>query len=109
MCPNRLPIFLLLALLATAASVSAQIGLPSPVRGRGPQPPPRVSAPAPPAPLRKASDLIHRQEAIKINQKLLKQVSADQVRVVVSLGKQRAYLLTGEEVVIDSPISSGKR
>jgi lipoprotein-anchoring transpeptidase ErfK/SrfK len=29
--------------------------------------------------------------------------------VRVSLGKQRAYLLMGDEVVIDSPISSGKR
>jgi lipoprotein-anchoring transpeptidase ErfK/SrfK len=59
--------------------------------------------------MRKASDLIHRQEPIKINEKLLKQVSPDQVHVVVSLPKQRAYLLVGEEVVIDSPISSGKR
>src|SRR5437762_384184 len=84
-------------------------GFPSPPgRGRPAQSPPRM-APAPPAPMRKASDLIRRQEPIKINQKLLKETSPDRVRVVVSLGKQRAYLLMGEEVVIDSPISSGKR
>ena len=59
--------------------------------------------------MRKASDLIHRQDPIKINQSLLKRISADQVHVVVSLSKQRAYLLMGEDVVIDSPISSGKR
>jgi lipoprotein-anchoring transpeptidase ErfK/SrfK len=59
--------------------------------------------------LRKASDLIHRQEPVKINQALLNKVSPDQVRVVVSLPKQRAYLLMGDEVVVDSPISSGKR
>lgn len=31
------------------------------------------------------------------------------MHVVVSLPKQRAYLMTGEQIVIDSPISSGKR
>jgi lipoprotein-anchoring transpeptidase ErfK/SrfK len=104
--PRILPVF---ALLITASCASAQLGLPSPVRGRGAPPPPRVSAPAPQSPIRKASDLIHRQEPIRINQKLLSQVTPDQVRIVVSLSKQRAYLLRGEEVVVDSPISSGKR
>ena len=66
-------------------------------------------APAAPQPLRKASDLIRRQEPVKINQSLLKQITPDAVHVVVSLPKQRAYLMTGEQVVIDSPISSGKR
>jgi len=59
--------------------------------------------------MRKATELIRRQEPIRINQALLGSVSPDQVRVVVSLSKQRAYLLAGENVVIDSPISSGKR
>ena len=59
--------------------------------------------------MRKASDLIRRQEPVKINQSLLKQITPDAVHVVVSLPKQRAYLMTGEQVVIDSPISSGKR
>src|SRR5205085_3017019 len=40
---------------------------------------------------------------------LLKQTSSDQVHVVVSLPKQRAYLMLAQEIVIDSPISSGKR
>jgi len=31
------------------------------------------------------------------------------VHVVISLPKQRAYLMVGEQIVIDSPISSGKR
>jgi lipoprotein-anchoring transpeptidase ErfK/SrfK len=66
---------------------------------------------SPPAaqPMRKASDLIRKQEAVKINQSLLKQVTPDTVHVVVSLPKQRAYLMTGEQIVIESPISSGKR
>jgi lipoprotein-anchoring transpeptidase ErfK/SrfK len=59
--------------------------------------------------MRKPAELIRRQEPIKINQTLLKKVSLDEIRVVVSLSKQRAYLLAGQEVVIDCPISSGKR
>src|SRR6267378_1743296 len=67
--------------------------------------------PSPPAaqPMRKASDLIRKQEPVKVNQSLLKEVTPDAVHVVVSLPKQRAYLMTGEQIVIDSPISSGKR
>jgi lipoprotein-anchoring transpeptidase ErfK/SrfK len=66
--------------------------------------------PAPtPQPLRKASQLIRKQEPVKINQSLLKQVTPDSVHVVISLPKQRAYLMVGEQIVIDSPISSGKR
>jgi lipoprotein-anchoring transpeptidase ErfK/SrfK len=59
--------------------------------------------------LRKASQLIQKQEPVKINQSLLKQVTPDSVHVVISLPKQRAYLMLGEQIVIDSPISSGKR
>ena len=76
------------------------------------RPPPAAPAPSPRAttqPMRKASDLIHRQDPIRINQSLLAQVNPDDVHVIVSIPKQRAYLLKGEEVVIDSPISSGKR
>jgi lipoprotein-anchoring transpeptidase ErfK/SrfK len=104
--PRILPVF---GLLIAVRCASAQGGLPSPPRGhRGATPPPRVVASAPQQP-RKAADLIHRQDPIRINQKLLSEVRPDQTRVVVSLSKQRAYLLRGEEVIVDSPISSGKR
>jgi len=46
---------------------------------------------------------------MKINQALLKQATPDNVHIVVSIPKQRAYLMIGEKVVIDSPVSSGKR
>jgi lipoprotein-anchoring transpeptidase ErfK/SrfK len=59
--------------------------------------------------MRKASDLIHRQEPVSINEELLAQLTPDNSHVVVSLPKQRAYLMKGDRVVIDSPISSGKR
>ena len=73
--------------------------------------PPQIQpAPAPQQiQVRRASELISRQEPLKINQKLFAQVAADDVHVVVSIPKQRAYLLSGDQVVIDSPISSGKR
>ena len=67
------------------------------------------SGPTQPQPLRKASQLIQRQEPIKINHSLMTQATPDSVHVVVSLPKQRAYLMIGEQIVIDSPISSGKR
>ena len=57
----------------------------------------------------KASDLIHRQDPPKINKALESAVNPDNSHVVISLSKQRVYLMTGEEIYIDSPISSGKR
>ncbi len=68
--------------------------------------PPKVAAPRP---MRKASELISRQDPVKINDSLLKQITPATVHVVVSLPKQRAYLMMGDQIVIDSPISSGKR
>ncbi len=64
---------------------------------------------APPQPQRKAADLIHRQEPVKINQSTLNQATPDSVHVVVSITKQRAWLMIGEQIAIDAPISSGKR
>jgi lipoprotein-anchoring transpeptidase ErfK/SrfK len=78
---------------------------PLPMRAPVAAQPPRTAA----QPMRKATELIHRQDPISINQGLLAQASPDNVHVIVSLPKQRAYLMTGEQVIIDSPISSGKR
>ncbi len=66
-------------------------------------------APRPTPTLRRATDLIHRQQPINVSPRLLEQVTPQNSRIRVSLSKQRAYLLLGDEVVIDSPISSGKR
>ena len=104
---NRLRIATGFAFLITISSASAQLGgFPTPARPRGTPPPQRVTQPAP---MRKASELIRRQEPVRVNQALVNSVSPDQVRIVVSLAKQRAYLLAGDQVVVDSPISSGKR
>jgi lipoprotein-anchoring transpeptidase ErfK/SrfK len=71
-------------------------------------PKPREPKPTPP-PMRKASDFIRKQEPLKVNQSLLKQATQDNTHIVVSLPKQRAYLMIGDQVVADGPISSGKR
>ncbi len=59
--------------------------------------------------MRKASELISRQAALTVKQEVYDALTPDQSRVVISLSKQRAYLLRGEDLAIDSPISSGKR
>jgi lipoprotein-anchoring transpeptidase ErfK/SrfK len=93
-------------LAGVACSINGQILFGPPKRGTPKPAPPKSAAPKP---MRKASELISRQEPVKINTSLLKQISPDSVRIVISLPKQRAYLMLGDEIVIDSPISSGKR
>src|SRR4029077_2219911 len=63
----------------------------------------------PARPMKPASDLIKRQDPINVTARLLDKTTADNSHVRVSLSKQRAYLMLGDEIVIDTPISSGKR
>src|SRR5947207_9583384 len=60
-------------------------------------------------PMKSAVDLIKKQAPLQVDQALLAKISPDDVHIIVSLEKQRAYLMIGSQVVIDSPISSGKR
>jgi len=60
-------------------------------------------------PMKKASDLIRRQKAPEINRRLESVINQDNSHVIVSLSKQRLYLMVGDDVYIDTPISSGKR
>lgn len=73
-----------------------------------PKPLPTTS-PAPTQPMKKANELISKQPPMTTNNAVLAKVTPDNSHVIVSLTKQRAYLMTGEEIAIDSPISSGKR
>src|SRR5438128_6475362 len=59
--------------------------------------------------MRKPAELIHKQEPLKVNQGVLKQATPDNVHIVVSIPKQRAYLMVGNQIAADGPISSGKR
>ena len=58
--------------------------------------------------MRSAVDLIKKQAPLAVNQSLLGKVTPDDLHIIVSLSKQRAYLLTGDQIIVDSPISSGK-
>ena len=70
----------------------------------------RLFGPRPtPKPMRKASEFISRQAPLKVNQSLLNQATSDNTRIVVSIPKQRAYLMIEDQVVADGPISSGRR
>lgn len=80
------------AILSLAVSADAQFGRPK----SGLQP------------MRSAVDLIKKQAPLLVNQPLLTKISPEDVHLIVSLGKQRAYLMAGDEIVVDSPISSGK-
>ena len=59
--------------------------------------------------MRTASAYISRQAPLKVNQSLLKQATPDNTNIVVSLSKQRAYLMIGDGIVADGPISSGRQ
>ena len=102
---SKISAILLLSAFALA-ELSAQVPY---LKRRRATPPPRPARVRSAAPMKSASDLIHRQEPINVSPRLLDQVTPENSQVRVSLSKQRAYLLMGDQIVIDSPISSGKR
>ena len=97
---------IVIAVLSMGALAQAQLFHSGPKPSKPPQ---LKTAAAPPQTQRKASDLIRRQEPLKINQSIMNQAAPDSVHVVVSIPKQRAYLMVGEKIAADTPISSGKR
>jgi lipoprotein-anchoring transpeptidase ErfK/SrfK len=62
-----------------------------------------------PAKIRPASELIAAQQPGKVYNNILERASSEPLSVVVSLSKQRVYLLVGGKLAVDSPISSGRR
>jgi lipoprotein-anchoring transpeptidase ErfK/SrfK len=60
-------------------------------------------------PMKKASELINRQAPIATNAAVLQSVTPENAHVIVSISRQRAYLMNGDQVAVDTPISSGKR
>ena len=59
--------------------------------------------------MKHASELITTQEPGKVFPSVLSKASTQPLSIMVSLSKQRAYLLVGGKVAVDSPISSGRR
>jgi lipoprotein-anchoring transpeptidase ErfK/SrfK len=111
--PFVLVLVLMLALvpIANAQAIRRQTPSPAPKTNapqNRPKPLPSTS-PTAPQPMKKASELISKQPPISTNNAVLANVTPDNSHIIVSLTKQRAYLMTGEEIAIDSPISSGKR
>ena len=95
----------MIAILSRFFALSLLIALgPAELRAQVGRPSPRATPP-----LKRASELIRKQDPINVSVRLLEKVTPQNSRVRVSLAKQRAYLLLGDEIVIDSPISSGKR
>src|SRR6476619_3028278 len=96
---------------ANAQAIRRQTPSPAP-KTNAPQIKPKALpsvSPSAPQPMKKASDLISKQLPITTNAAVLQKTTPDNSHVIVSLTKQRAYLMTGDEIAIDSPISSGKR
>jgi lipoprotein-anchoring transpeptidase ErfK/SrfK len=60
-------------------------------------------------PQRRVVDVMPRQEGAKIVPRLMDRATPDNTNVIISISKQRVYLICENEVVIDSPISSGRR
>ncbi len=59
--------------------------------------------------MKPASELISTQEKPRITPSLLEKADKEPIAILISLSKQRAYLLVGGKVAVDSPISSGRR
>jgi lipoprotein-anchoring transpeptidase ErfK/SrfK len=60
------------------------------------------------AKMKPASELLSKQEQGKIYPSVLERASGEPLSIVISLSKQRAYLMVGSRVAVDSPISSGR-
>jgi lipoprotein-anchoring transpeptidase ErfK/SrfK len=60
-------------------------------------------------PMRKATDMIRRQAPPEVNPAVEPLIGPDNARVVISLSKQRAYVFAGDQLYIDTPVSTGKK
>lgn len=59
-------------------------------------------------PMKGAAELIRKQDPPVIAPELADKITPDNSRVVVSLGRQRAFLMLGDKTYIDTPVSTGK-
>lgn len=87
-----MPLFLFPALAVLALAFSAAVAG-EPEAAPGPRP---------------LSELIVAQEPPKVVPRVLESSVPEKTRITISLGRQRACLLVGDEVAIDSPVCSGK-
>ena len=63
-----------------------------------------------PKPVQKsASELIAKQDKPQVRPRVLEKADPEKASIYISLSKQRAYLKIGEELAVDTPVSTGKR
>ncbi len=99
----------MLFLAAGAGTALAQQDL-QPFNAPTPTPPPRRGFFLFRQPQRPPAEMIAPvQEGPRVSARLLDQANADNTNVIVSLSRQRIYLMLNREIVIDAPVSSGKR
>ena len=67
-----------------------------------------AEAGAPRSAMKKASESIRNQEPPKVSPRVLERLTPENTQVLISLGKQRAYLMLNGEIAIDTPVSTGK-
>lgn len=60
-------------------------------------------------PSKPASELIQKQEPAQVTARLMNEITPENARLLISLSKQRAYLMLQEQTAIDTPVSTGKR
>jgi lipoprotein-anchoring transpeptidase ErfK/SrfK len=66
--------------------------------------------PPAPVPVKKPAELIQKQAPPVVNKDVAALVTPDNAFVVISISKQRAWLMFGEnQIYIDTPVSTGKR
>lgn len=63
--------------------------------------------PAPP-PAKAPKELIVKQEPARVIQETYARATKENTRIVIKLARQRAFLMVGDEVAMDTPISSGR-
>lgn len=108
--PSRAAIFALLAAGASLDLAAAPKPIPGAPATNTRETPSSAAKPTPqPRKQKPASELISEQAKPKVVPRVLERTNPENSRVFVSLGKQRAYLMMGDEIAIDTPISSGKR
>lgn len=56
-----------------------------------------------------AAALISKQDPPKLTPRVLDQITPDNAFILISLSKQRAWLMLQNEIAVDSPVSTGKK
>lgn len=60
-------------------------------------------------PMKKAKEMIYRQAPPEVNPSVEPLIGPENARVLISLSKQRAYVFAGDQLYIDTPVSTGKK